>query len=430
MKKTLTPILAITAALLTACFGDEATPPGPVLLEPGSYLAVVTTDYATTAIGVIDRSDGSLVTEEAVSSASDDPGISLPLSGDVALSNDPPPPGMLFVLDRTNNNVTLLETTNMTALAQIPVGQSVMGPWAANPHDALLVNGTRLYVARYEKNPSPSPSSSDFDDGDDVVIIDLTAQKPAEQFRFNTLVDSGFRAAPERIALAGSHAAVTLQHYEGNGFSGAGDGLIAFINVSNETLTDTDTVASGTQLMRVDSLTNCSGMRYLASTDTLYAVCSGLFAAGRATQITQSGVIALAMDDIGSASDSYSVVLEAAQEDIEQPLSAVEIVSDTMGFVLTYGSFSPDESDRLYVFDPSSGDGDPELVFEASGPFQLNAVTWDDAANILYVTDAPFGGPHAVRRFSVGVTIEELDPVNPSPEGGLGPTALGLFEVE
>ncbi len=432
MKKLNTISAAALLFLAAACSGDEAAQRGPVVLEPGSYLAAITTDYTVSAVSVIDRDTGELVNENVFDSSSSDPGVSLPLSGDVVLPNDPPMDGTLMIVDRgtSNNSVTLLETTNMTVLGQIQTGPSASGPWAANPHDALLFDGARLYVTRFEKNPSPSGASSDFDEGDDVVIFNLATQEIAEQFRFNTLVDGGSRAAPDRLALAGDYVAVTLQHYEGSGFTGADDALVAFIDPETEQLVDTDSSTGGIQLLRIEDYKNCSNMSYLESSNMLYIVCSGLFADGREDQIGASAVVAVDMDSVASGDADYEIVLEGSHGDIEQPLSAVVIVDESLGFVLTYGSFDPFENDQVIAFDLSAGDGDPDPVFESSGPFQLSSMSYDLAADTLYVSDAPFGGPYAVRRFAVDAAVEELDPVDPSPDGGLGPTSLGQFEVE
>jgi len=432
MKKLIAIPGAALLALAAACSGDEAADRGPVVLEPGSYLAVVTTDYSVTAVSVIDRDTGDLVNENVFDSSSSDPGVSLPLSGDVVLPNDKPMDGTLLLVDRgtSNNSITLLETTNVTVLGQIQTGPSASGPWAANPHDALLVDGARLYVTRFQQNPSPSGASSDFDEGDDVVIFNLATQEIAEQFRFNTLVDGGSRAAPDRLALAGDYVAVTLQHYEGSGFTGADDALIAFIDPATEQLVDTDSSTGGIQLLRIEDYKNCSNMSYLESNNTLYAVCSGLFADLREDQTEASAIVAVDMDTVASGDAEYEIVLEGSHEDIGQPLSGLVIVDESLGFVLTYGSFAPFENDFLIAFDPSAGDGDPDPVFESSGPFQLSSMSYDEGTGTLYVSDAPFGGPYAVRRFAADTDMDELDPVDPSPEGGLGPTALGQFEVE
>lgn len=435
MKHVKQAILFHLFISLAACEGDTAPGTPSVTLEPGSYMAVVTTDYSVSAVGVLNRANGELVSEAVLSSSTNSPEITLPLSGDVALPSDPPPPGILFVIDRggSNNNINVLETTHMTVLAQIPVGTSTLGPWYANPHDTLLVNDSRLYVTRYQANPSPSAGAVDMDEGDDIVIVDTTTLQIVKQIRFNSILDpwSGERANPDRIVRAGSYVVSTLGHFTNPSFSAAGNGLVAVIDTATETLVDTDPGSEGTQLIEIAEFKSCGPVQYLTDELAVYVACSGVFADGRDTQIERSGVVRIDLTPLPGDAAEYTVVLEGGNDEIGQPVSNLLVVDAETAFVLTYGNFfDPFESDQLIRFNPSEPEAAPELIFSASGPFQLGSISYDASTQVLYVTDTPFGGDPLIRRFQLGIEVTELEGINPSPGNGLAPTALGQFEVE
>ncbi len=424
--------LLILSSLSSGCTGDSAAGNEPVDLSGSTFIAVVTTDYSSTAISVLDSATGRLVNQSVYSSSTEAPGISLPLSYDVTLPTSRPPDDMAFIIDRAESNVTVFNATDFSVVRQIPIGQSSDGTWSANPYDAILSGSNRLFVTRFDAHTAPTADGTDMDEGDDIVVIDLDSGNVDNQITFDsTLLGSGYRAAPSRMADAGDYLVVALSHYKGTAFSEAGDGLVAVIDKIDETLVDADPETGGTQLIEIPEFNNCGGVSYSPIERAAYVVCSGLFADGYATQTDHSGVVRIDLSPLPHNPPTYEVML-SANDTIDQPLSAVECVDSNTVFVLTYGSFPPSGTpDQLFAFDPSNPAADAELVYSATGPFQLGSMSYDPGQSTLYVADAPYGGPNLVHRFRVAVAdVNELSGTDPSPDIGLGPTVLSQFVVK
>ena len=169
---TLTSLAALVTTSL-ACDGDPAAAPLPP--RDQCVLAVVASDYSSTAISLL-TSDGSLCAPDVITSGSRPPGLLTALSGDVVLPSGPDPAGRLHVLDRYPNGVvTTVDPTTSEVLAQLAVGT------LSDPHDIAFVDGPpSILLTRMEYvDPATTTEGSDLIrfplDASASLRVDLTA---------------------------------------------------------------------------------------------------------------------------------------------------------------------------------------------------------------------------------------------------------------
>ena len=146
--------------------GDDGGDDG--VMTPGRGIAVVNGDYQSTSISLLDPAKGLLNNPDCINSGTHVPGITLALSGDVGLPSEPQPDHELVAIDHANSALTWIDSTTCKPVRQLNVSTG----FYSNPHDVIAVSATKAYVTRYEKNATPTASTTDFDDGDDLLIID------------------------------------------------------------------------------------------------------------------------------------------------------------------------------------------------------------------------------------------------------------------
>src|SRR5664279_3085843 len=138
-----------------------------------SGIVVLSSDYLqTSAVSILDR-DGNLVKDNCFNSNTGPRGISLTLSGDLALPTQTTFGDAVVILDRTNSVLTWLDAPSCTPLRQLAVGTG----FVSNPHDYVALSPTKAYVVRFSENAAATPATDDFDDGSDLLIIDPSQPK-------------------------------------------------------------------------------------------------------------------------------------------------------------------------------------------------------------------------------------------------------------
>ncbi|MBC7976910.1 MAG: hypothetical protein H7138_18195, partial [Myxococcales bacterium] len=292
----LVPLSFAALTLSTAC-GDNAVvrPDAPPPLDgapdsplpdggpdaessPGIGLAVVNSDYASTAITLLDRT-GQVTHADCINSGTRPPGNTLALSGDVVLPSQAQPDHLLVTIDRTNAALTWIDPSNCAPLRQLDVSTGFF----ANPHDVVGISPTKAYVTRYERNANPTPDPADRDDGDDLLIIDPSV--PAITGRIDlgryatTVTGASIQARPDRARLANGKLFVVLNNISDD-FGTIGAGRVVVVDPATDQVTGTLDLPAGLQ--------NCGGLSYVEATKTLVVACGGNYS--QPSQVASSGL--------------------------------------------------------------------------------------------------------------------------------------------
>jgi hypothetical protein len=163
----------ITLIALLACFSLSACSNDSKDLEPGagnlSGIVVVNSNYSEASVSFLDR-DGNLLYDGCFNSGTGATGLAPTLSGDVVLPTQVPSGGPVVIIDRDKvfNTLTWLDPVTCTPLRQLAVGTG----FNSNPHDIVTLSASKAYVTRFNENGAATPAPDDFDDGDDLLIID------------------------------------------------------------------------------------------------------------------------------------------------------------------------------------------------------------------------------------------------------------------
>jgi hypothetical protein len=168
-----------------------------------SGVTVVLSDYLSTQIALSDLS-GSTLSESFISTGSaQTDGLSFVLSGDVALPSEAPTSGDVVLLDRFGTNViTWVDPADAVVRSQLPVGTG----FESNPQDYLEIDEHTAWVTRWGQNTSAG--AEDFDNGGDILIIDLDGPEIAGNIPFKEFGDLPPR--PSEMTRVGDEVLVTL----------------------------------------------------------------------------------------------------------------------------------------------------------------------------------------------------------------------------
>jgi hypothetical protein len=352
--------------------------PGSIAVQaaPASGLAVVGSDFASSVVSLL-ASDGTLAKDDCIDSgtATSDK-LSLALSGDVTLPSQAQRGGKLWIIDRGNAALTILEPTTC-----VPVGQiSVATGFISNPRDVAVLSDTKAYVTRLEKNIAPpSPMAA----GDDIIIFDPSTGALTGRIdlsgQASPVAGAAIQARPNRMVITGGKVYVTLNNQDKKFFV-AGEGAVVVIDPAS------DIVVARVAL---PGLKGCEAITALEDAKKIFVACGGSFA--DTDQAAGSGI---AMLDVGVWPPVLaSVTKGTALDGHAVNFSWVGALSATRVLAATFGSFgdvktnTPGTKDAVFSVDLAAGTG-TALGIE-SGPFDLGraAVT----ATTLFVPDASSG---------------------------------------
>lgn len=394
---------------LAAC----APPPPPDDAGLASGIAVVASDYQSTTVSLIDPADGTLAREACIDSGTTAPALSQALSGDVVLPSQPNGQGELVLVDRGNSVLTWVDPSDCRPLRQLAVGTG----FGANPHDLVTISATKAYVVRYERNDSPTPEPGDFDDGEDLLVIDPSVPRVLGRIDLSALAETvdGVRllARPERAVLAGGRVYVTLGHQSAD-FAAGGRGRIAVVDPASDAVVEVVDLP--------DSLRSCGSLDVAPDGLALAVACGGTF--GAAAQEAQSG---LALVELSGTAPVVSRVV-AATAFGESPLSfeLVRWLGAGRVVVARVGSLGgPD--DALFLVGP--GAIEPSPAFAAGEPFVIGRVAvWAGAgAGRLFVPVASAVAPR-LRMYVAGPDSLEFEgEIDATPGTGLPPREAARY---
>lgn len=387
--------------------------------QPGPQargIAAILSDYRSMSLTLYNPATGVVERERCVDSGTRAPTLTQAFSGDVVLPSAPLPDGQLVLIDRGNGTLTWVDPVTCRVERQI----SVATGFFANPHDVVQV-GQRLYVSRYERNPNPTPAPGDFDEGDDVLIVDLGTAQPVGR------IDLSGRAAPaagtvlprpDRLVRDGDTLYVTLGSL-GPNFSAdeVGHGRVVAIDLPSGTVRGN---------LDVTALQNCGGAQLVREPKGLLLSCNGNFGRFDGSQIQTSGLAWLPLDAQGGLAGTPEIVPATV---FGRPLSFSDVLVVEGRFVYTVvpGEFGGAVKDAVWVTDRGPG-GASRRFFEGASGFVLGTLLHDPVRQRLWVAHADRARPRVavfdVRAPGNPVAAGEL---NVSLTTGLPPVALGWY---
>lgn len=375
----------------------------PVMPAP-QVLAVVGSDFKTSAVSLVDFPAGKATASGFLTSGTQIGAGGTGLSGDVVLGQTPGFGGQIALVDRGNSVITLVDPANKAVVGQISVGTG----FAANPQDYAPVSETRAFVARMAKNPKPTAAPGDFDEGDDLLIVDPQAKKITGRVDLSTLATlAGTNAAPQRMAFDGKRVWVPLGSISAD-FSKQGPGRVVAVDAQTGAISAT---------IDLPDLQNCLTARYVVATHTVVVVCSGSF--GAADPLKVSGIVTL---DAKVEKPIAKLAVSAAATGAAFGKDLALASTGEGGLAVTVGNFDKKTNDVIWFVDLATGK--VSKVGEAGGAFSVNgAFGWGSK---VWIGEAfHSGGDLRVFDLAGGKAVE-LPPVASNP-GGFGAADLGGF---
>jgi len=371
------------------CEGEDALDP-----LPASGFLVLSSDFSSTAIGVVSADGTTVETMRWLDSGTAAPGLVAALSGDVVLPTTGPASGAA-IIDRSNDTITRFCQSG-ALVGQVRVGTDTV---AANPQDVLFV-GAEAWVSRYE----PHPEADDADKGSDLLGLDADAMT-----RNGMRVDlSGFggtvtgldmegdpadvtvAARPSSIVQVGDYAVVGLDRLPADFFGARGflPGAVAVV----------DLATGDAELHELTDLANCGRVTPVPGGSQVLVACGGYSNAGFGDaegERSTAGLVRLAVGADGSVTEEASWSVDSDEGNLAAVGGTLSLDADRVLGVAT-GIFGV-SGDDLVITELSTGD--QTVVDTASEAFALGGPAM--LGSVVLVPDASSDGP-AVWRFAVG----------------------------
>ncbi len=375
---------------------DEAGAP------PSGIVVVNSNNSDTTSVSFLDR-DGNLVIDGCFSTPK--------LSYDVVLPTQVTPGGPVIIVDRGSgyNALTWLDPATCTPLRQLAVGTG----FDSDPHDVVVLSASKAYVTRYAENGAATPTPDDFDDGDDVLIIDPTQAKILGHIDLKPFAPVGILPRADRALLAEGKVFVSLNAISLD-YKTYGTGRIVMVDPVTDQVVGT---------IDLPGVKNCGAMTYLATESKLMVACGGAYSDGP-QQADSSAIVVI---DLGvSPAAVIAQVTAAAVGGLPFTNATVATLGGSTALGVTNGSPSNMPPDRLWSL-PLDGSL-PVRVFESVESFALGAVLADDEASRILVTDGTTTTPAFLRFFDFAAgAFTAGRTVTSNPAQKLPPRALAFY---
>lgn len=405
---------------LSAGCGSDKSPAGGA--SPTGF-AIASSDYTSTSVALFDPATGTL-TDDCVHTG--EPALTQDLSGDVALPSANQATGELVVIDSGNSALTFVDPATCAPRVQ----QSVATNFDSNPHDVVVLSATKAYVTRFNTNSAPTADPSDFDEGDDILIIDPSVTDPAKSPVMGRIALAGYattvpgatlQADPDRAVLAAGKVYVTLDSISPPSLTAAtvfGPGRIVVIDPTTDTVTAT---------IDLPNQKDCSGIQYSAINHSLYVSCGGSF-----SDADQIGESALVQIDISAATPVLTTVISGTALGGGPINFAYAALSGGTAFFGTLGSFAdptsgaPAAPDGFYGI-PLAG-GAPTLLGQG-GAFNLGLAAADPVSKLVLLPDGDSVTPvvHVFDAAGATVVAAPTRDFAANPAGGLPPRIVALY---
>lgn len=382
----------------------------------GRRVAIVNTDYRSASVSLFDATTGTLVKDDCVNSGTAQPAPALSLSEDVVFPSAPQAGGQLVLIDRGNATLTWIDPNTCVPSHQLSVGGSGLASFQSLPQDLLSISATKAYVTRMGKNPTPSAQADDFDEGDDLLIVDPSV--PSVKGRIDLSGEALLAATGEatqamagRGVVVGHFAYIAITSFQA-GYQKAGHGRVTIID------TDTDAIVGRLEL---NDFKNCQQISTDPGQTVLVVGCGGVYADG-AARVAQSAFVAFDL------SSSPPALLETWKPDLFGGRAvglaqSAEMMTATKGVTVVSGEYGATPTDGLWLFDGQSA---TKLV-DSGASFEFGQALFDAVGQQVLLTDASASAPR-LRVFDVTTaTPTEKAAVDPSPSTGLPPRYLGWY---
>lgn len=390
---------------LVACAEPPCVPGDPTRPHPSARFAVVSSDYSSTAVALLDAEGGRL-TESFVDSGTVAPGLVAALSGDVVLPTEPTGRCQLTLVDRLNTDVvSTFDFCVGGVVAQLDVG----GAFGANPHDVLALPSGGALVSRYERNERVAADS--LERGNDVAHVSLSPPDVRARFDLSPLDRVSDRgplvlARPSRmvrVERAGHTRVLVGLARLSRDFDVVGEGAIAVI----------DLMSGVAREWPIPGAASCDTVvPVLGEPSRALVQCSGVIFSTAEMRRDSVAIHLVQLTDAGTL-ESVADYLPSEHPDAPVYDTAAVSLGGTRVLTVAKGDLLMGTPDRVAVLDLASGTATP--LFEAGSAFVVGPGAADGER--VLVPDAHLG---AVRRFSLPELVEQ-EPVFTSPCRGLPP---------
>ncbi len=404
--------LILACAWLAACADDTsaAKPAGAyetALPAAGNRLAVLGSDYKSSALSLLAADTQVRVGAAVWDSGSQVSAATTALSGDAALAQTPWDDGRIVIIDRGNAVITFWQPTDRS-IRQIPVSTG----FYSNPQDAIPIDAHKMYVVRMKRNPTPTPDPTDLDEGDDVLIVDPTDGELLGRIDLAPYAsEKGLVAAGSRASKPGIRLWLPLQSLAAD-FSHQGDARILEIDPVTDSIIHT---------VDIPNIKNCIAMSWQPDLQSFVAVCPGAYS-DKADQGAHAGVVLITP---GNATPSAQILFHASDFGGASTLGRdVACVAGGHCLVATPGDPDSSTPDRIWRFETAGGK--PVQVGQGSGPFSVSGMVAPDGGTRILLGDRT-NASGDVRVFALtAADTSELAATSSNP-GSLGAIDFGVF---
>ena len=418
---------AIAALMLAACPDDTGRMPtyDASVSETGtsasaidgsaglpSGIVVLSSDYQTSSVSILDR-DGNLVKDNCFNSNTGPGGISLTLSGDLAVPTQTTFGDAVVILDRTNSVLTWLDAPTCTPLKQLAVGTG----FVSNPHDYVALSPTKAYVVRFSENAAATPTPDDFDDGNDLLIIDLASDpsqpKIVGRIDLKPFAPAGVLPDADRAMLIDGKVYVSLNAISDD-WKTYGAGRVLMVDPVADQVVGT---------IDLPGVKNCGALTYVPAEKKLLVACTGDFGAG--TQQFQSSAI-VAIDVSTTPPMVAGQVGAATVGTVPFANSAIAAFDSNTILGVELGDFSNTPPDKVWTV--SLAGAQPTKLFDSAEGITIGTILVDSARSRVFIADGTMTSVGVIREFDLvsgRLTVGKTIAANPSHS--LPPRALAWY---
>lgn len=399
----------VLALAMTGCGDDD----GDSILEsvPGEpAFVVVSSDYTSSAVSLL-AGDGVVLVDTWLDSGTTGPGLVTTLSGDVIVPTRTLE-ATVTLIDRFMTDVVSVWRLDGSLVGQLRV-RGADGSFASNPTDVVVLDEGEGWISRYEQNLAAG--AQELDRGSDLIGFDpstmTTDGRRVDLTEFGGTmrglngegdeVDVAVWPRPSSIVPLGDVLVVGLDRIPADfgGPRGSAEGLVVAIDLADLSVSS----------LELTGLRNCGSVQAIPDrTDEVLVLCQGYSNVGF---FDEPGVRATAgIVRLRAVAGELSVVTRWNVGDSDdRPMvtsGAVALGGDRVVAV--------ESSTRLVEID--LGAGTSRLVFESTLNASFQGIGQGARiGNTLLVPDAS-DEVRAVRRFTIGETIVEGEPIEVGPE--------------
>jgi hypothetical protein len=305
------------AAALAGCSTNRPAVNAPIVPGGHPLAYVITTDFATGALSVVDV-DSRQVTPNVASIHSD---ATLRLYG-----------GLIYVVNRFGgDNIQVIDPANgYSTVRQFSTGNG------SNPQDIAFASASKAYVSRYGSS--------------DLLIVDPRNGSTLGTISLAAFADSDGLPEMARMAIVRQYLFVACQRL--TNFAASNPSMVVVIDIGTDKVVDAQPLVPGIQAITLTGRNPFTDFAYDAQDDELLIGCAGTFGVldggieridpvhlgSRGFAITETA-LGGDVNDIGwvSPSHSYAIVNDAAFN--ASVVAWNEIAADTIRTVYAPGGF-------------------------------------------------------------------------------------------